>query len=491
MSGPWGAPVFALRALGIAAVPYDGAVMQPDFLRPPLPNSYWVDPGRLLAGEYPAAASNAEALDRIQRLLDTGIDTFVDLTADGELPPYVNLLPAAVEHHRWPIEDHGLPHDGQFMRDILDTIEDALARGRRVYVHCRAGIGRTGMTVGCYLTRTGLNADQALDRLQHLWVQSARSASWPSVPETDDQYAFVRDWNEPLRRTVFATLTFAQRVQGSMLGLAVGDALANALSAGRIGHSALDPAPWPVDRRLEAGPDTSMTMAVAESLLARGQHDAEDQMARYVAASRNSDWLQKQPEFKRALAAWQWSRKANAGTHDPKNLDAHSIARSLAAAVWRHHDPAAALDLAADVSRTTQQSPVVLDVCRLWTAILIDALHGEPATTMDTPAVAVVRARRLRPELHGLLERRWSELANRRTGALSVSARALQTFEAAPSFVTGMLGILEHSDDSTTAALFGSLAGARYGLDAIPSAWLQSLTVRERCASIAQQLAAD
>jgi hypothetical protein len=46
----------------------------------PIPNSYWVQPGRLLAGEYPGSMSRADAMERVQRLLAAGITSFVDLT---------------------------------------------------------------------------------------------------------------------------------------------------------------------------------------------------------------------------------------------------------------------------------------------------------------------------------------------------------------------------------------------------------------------------
>lgn len=469
-------------------MPYDCAVMPADFLRTPLANSYWVDPGRLLAGEYPGGQSPAETLERIQRLVQAGIDAFVDLTVAGELPGYADLLPEEIEHHRWPIEDHGLPQNAQWMVGILDTIEDALTRGRNVYVHCRAGIGRTGTTVGCYLTRGGLSGAQALDRLQSLWVQSARSAGWPSVPETEEQHEFVLRWSEEAKPASVAPPTFMQRAQGALVGLAVGDALATALAEGHIDQASLDPAAWPTGRILAPGPETIMTLVVAESLLARGGHDPEDQMTRYVAAARQHEQLLKRAEFKRALASWQWSGKANAGTHDPKNLEAHSIARSLAAALWLHRDHAAAMDLAADVSRTTQQSPVVLDVCRLWTALLVDALHGEPAASMSTTAVTAMRARRMRPELEPLLERRWQRLASRRPGALSACARALEASATASSFAAGMLGILQVSADATAAALYGSLAGAVHGVDAIPAAWARALEVHATMPALARQL---
>ena len=60
-----------------------------------------------------------------------------------------------------PIPDTGNPKPAQ-VESILDTIDTAIAAGRRVYVHCWGGIGRTGTIVGCYLVRHGLTGDQAL-----------------------------------------------------------------------------------------------------------------------------------------------------------------------------------------------------------------------------------------------------------------------------------------------------------------------------------------
>ena len=93
---------------------------------------------------------------------------------------------------RHPIPDHGLPRDAAQMAAILADIRAQLAAGRCVYLHCRAGIGRTGMTAGCLLAESH-GGEAAIEELNHLWQMSARAASWPSIPETDAQTQFVRD----------------------------------------------------------------------------------------------------------------------------------------------------------------------------------------------------------------------------------------------------------------------------------------------------------
>jgi hypothetical protein len=128
---------------------------------------HWVVPARLAAGPYPRDVDELRAL---------GIDAFVDLTEAGELPAYVV---DAVEHRRVPIHDFGTPSIDE-MEAILGTLDELLARGRVVYLHCRGGIGRTATVLGCYLVRQGWSAEDALASI--------------SGPETEAQRAFVRAW---------------------------------------------------------------------------------------------------------------------------------------------------------------------------------------------------------------------------------------------------------------------------------------------------------
>ncbi len=167
-----------------------------DFPRPD-PNTYWVIPGRLLAGEYPGAADAAEAREKIAAFLQAGITTFIDLTEPHELDPYQPLLPATgVEYRRLSIRDAGVPHAPSHMTEILDVIDDALAQGRNVYVHCWGGIGRTGTVVACWLRRHGRTGEEALTELNSFWQTVGKRHRAPNTPETDGQVAWVHGWEE-------------------------------------------------------------------------------------------------------------------------------------------------------------------------------------------------------------------------------------------------------------------------------------------------------
>ena len=168
----------------------------------PIPNSYWVIPKRFLAGEYPGGFNNDRVRQRLDACLDAGLDTFINLTKPDELPPYITVLREEAKAYsrdvkviNLPIHDFGLPTHAE-MVDILNHIDDALATGRNVYLHCWGGIGRTGTTVGCYLVRHGMTGDQALAQLTQWWEHDPRRAYYPRTPETDEQVKFVREWHE-------------------------------------------------------------------------------------------------------------------------------------------------------------------------------------------------------------------------------------------------------------------------------------------------------
>jgi hypothetical protein len=166
----------------------------------PIDESYWVTRGRFLAGEYPGHFDPELARRRLDAFLEAGFDTFIDLTKQGEVSPYANILSeqaqayeVKAQYYRFPIGDFGLPSIAQ-MKAILDQIDENLGAGRRIYLHCWGGIGRTGTTVGCYLVRHGLGGEQALRQLAEWWRDVPKSRIHPFSPETREQANFVLDW---------------------------------------------------------------------------------------------------------------------------------------------------------------------------------------------------------------------------------------------------------------------------------------------------------
>lgn len=168
----------------------------------PIPDSYWVEPDRLLAGEYPAQFEGEVTRKRIDALIEAGFDTFIDLTRPNETVAYLRILleeaklrQVEVTHHRFPIGDFGLPTPQQ-MKSILDTIDASLQAERKIYLHCWGGIGRTGTTVGCYLVRRGRSGEEALRQLAEWWRTVPKSHIHPHSPETHEQATFILNWSK-------------------------------------------------------------------------------------------------------------------------------------------------------------------------------------------------------------------------------------------------------------------------------------------------------
>ena len=164
----------------------------------PIPDAYWVRSGRVLAGEYPGSVDLEDARPKLRWLLENGVSAFVDLTERGELEPYLRVLAeesdhlsTAPEHQRQPIEDMSAP-TVEAMTDILDTIDAAVEADKVVYLHCMAGLGRTGVVVGCYLVRHGMSGEEALKEIARL----RRDLPGRSSPLTDDQRNMVREWTQ-------------------------------------------------------------------------------------------------------------------------------------------------------------------------------------------------------------------------------------------------------------------------------------------------------
>jgi hypothetical protein len=177
---------------------------------PPFRRSYWVVPGKLLAGCYPSGRNEASAAEKVQGLINAGVSAIVCLMETKETnhdgQPFQNYMPGihegasrlnrSVEWERHPIVDGSIT-SVESMQGILNSIDSALSRGRVVYVHCWGGRGRTGTVVCCWLIRHGIASPlQAVDHMHALI--GGRIDDFRPTPENAVQRAFIEKWKKGL-----------------------------------------------------------------------------------------------------------------------------------------------------------------------------------------------------------------------------------------------------------------------------------------------------
>ena len=174
----------------------------------PFNRSYWVIPGKFLAGCYPGSENQKEAEQKMKSLLTHNVRCVINLMETGEtnwsgkpFAPYedqLRFLAASMGYtaiiERRPIKDTWIPSEIE-MIEILDRIDQYIAKENPIYIHCWGGRGRTGTVVGCYLARHGYaSREKIIDFIRNLRCRTEDHLQ-PS-PETSRQIDMVISWVE-------------------------------------------------------------------------------------------------------------------------------------------------------------------------------------------------------------------------------------------------------------------------------------------------------
>jgi hypothetical protein len=151
---------------------------------------YWVDgpwSGRLAMAARPRggdwlddeiAGWRLAGIDMVLSLLTPGEES--DLQLEGEEQ---HARAQGLEFLSFPIEDRQVPESETAMAAVLRRLDGALSSGKNVVVHCRQGIGRTGLVAACLLVSEGATPDSAVKTLSH--------ARGVAVPETPGQRRWI------------------------------------------------------------------------------------------------------------------------------------------------------------------------------------------------------------------------------------------------------------------------------------------------------------
>lgn len=298
-----------------------------------------------------------------------------------------------------------------------------------------------------------------------------------------------------------------KRFRGALLGLAACDAVGTTLEFRPPGSFE------PITDMVGGGPfrlvpgqwtdDTSMALCLAASLIECFGFEAEDQMERYVRWYRHGYMSSDGTCFyigntvRAALEKFESEGIVFAGSTAPNTAGNGSIMRLAPVPMVYFNDPVNAVEKAAQSSRTTHGAVVSVDACRYMAAIIAGALNGESKETLLSanyaPEPGYWDKFPLCPEIASIAAGSFKvseppEIKGTGYAAKSLEA-ALWAFYKSSDFKEGCLLAANLGDDAdTTAAIYGQIAGAYLGVDAIPADWLDKVAQRAMIERMADDL---
>jgi atypical dual specificity phosphatase len=148
----------------------------------------WLIPDQLAACVDPVAGVQAA-----EQLRTGNVTLLINLYERPDPPELLQNLGAETLH--LPVHNSDAPTQAQLDRGVA-AITQALQQGKRVAVHCGAGLGRSGTLLAAYLVSQGSDAEDALAR-----VRAAR----PGSVETLEQENAVREYQRRLQNQGGAT----------------------------------------------------------------------------------------------------------------------------------------------------------------------------------------------------------------------------------------------------------------------------------------------
>jgi len=296
--------------------------------------------------------------------------------------------------------------------------------------------------------------------------------------------------------TLISTL---DRFRGCLVGLACGDAVGTTLEFKPRGSFE------PITDMVGGGPfglqpgqwtdDTSMALCLAESLLDRNGFDAVDQMNRYVDWWQNG-YLSSTGECfdigvttRDALDRYRESRDPFAGTTRPDKAGNGSLMRLAPIALFYHGDPAALLHHAGESSRTTHGALEAVESCRLFASMLSEALAGRTRDEVLFSRRTGLSAANVQAIARGDYRAKPESRIVGSGYSIAALEAALWCFYHSRSFESAVLAAANLGDDAdTTAAITGQIAGAFYGIEAIPREWRARLFMASEIDATARRL---
>ena len=320
-------------------------------------------------------------------------------------------------------------------------------------------------------------------------------------------YSYEKKVVEPGVWEIIINLRKNNHFLGALVGLAVGDALGAPVEFSPPGsfepiRDFRDGGPF----GLKAGQwtdDTSLALCLAESLLTCRGFDPRDQAQRYLRWYREGHLSCTGHCFdigtttKAALEKFEQTGEPFSGPTQSTTAGNGSLMRLAPAAMFFAYQPEKAILYSGESSRTTHGAREAVDACRYFGGLMVGALNGESKdallSELYSPVPNYWEANPLIPEVEAVArgsfkQRNPPEI--RGTGyVVHCLEAALWSFYTTHSFQEGCLRAVNLGDDAdTTGAVYGQIAGAFYGVQAIPLEWQTRLAMSALVEQFAQDL---
>ena len=305
------------------------------------------------------------------------------------------------------------------------------------------------------------------------------------------------------------------RIRGALYGVAVADALGGLVEFQKRGTFApvtnyryngnfdLPPGSWT--------DDTSMTLCLAQSLVENdGQFVLHDQVSKYFRWYRNGYMSSIGRCFdignatRQACNIWDKSFKDPSGRNEKDGrlpgqaeIDSAlnreyccgngSLMRCTPISLVFHSDLNLALKYAELASIPTHPHPVCIEACQLYTLLIADIISDKSQSKdalfisfrqyrLNSPILVDTFAKC--PTLEILAQTPSSEISSSGFVVHTLDS-ALWAFFSTGTFSDGALKVVNLGDDAdTVGAVYGGLAGAYYGLEAIAGQWIRDLEAK-------------
>jgi len=149
---------------------------------------HWLDgpwTGKLALEARPRGADWLD--DALEQWKRAGVDEVVSLLTSEEEEDLGLLAEAektrmqGMEFTSLPIRDRQVPESEAKLGETLARISRQLSAGRNLLLHCRQGVGRTGLVAACLLIKNGMSPGAAVEA-----VSAARGITIPETPEQRD-----------------------------------------------------------------------------------------------------------------------------------------------------------------------------------------------------------------------------------------------------------------------------------------------------------------